>query len=92
MPNLSWNFLTFLTGSGETPSDDRVGRLVVGGAVTDAAGLRRAARRVGLGVEVENDATAAQVGESDGVAVLVGELEVGGRSPARSSSGRLVVR
>ena len=46
--------------------------------VADAAGLGGAARGVGLRVEVEDDGPAGEVGERDGLAVLVGQREVGG--------------
>src|SRR5262249_17934164 len=42
----------------------------------DPARLGRAAGRVVLGIEVENDRLAAQVGELDGAAVVARELEV----------------
>src|SRR5690606_16378685 len=48
-------------------------------AVADAAGLRGAAGGVILWVEVEDDLLSTEIGEADGVAVLVGQLEVGGR-------------
>jgi hypothetical protein len=35
--------------------------------------------RVGLWIEVEDDGAAAEVGEADGVPVLVGKLEIRGR-------------
>ena len=75
----SWNFLTALTGSGETPRTVDAGRGVVGQVVAHAARLRGAPGRVGLGIEVEDDLAAAEVAEAHGVAVLVGKLEVGGR-------------
>jgi hypothetical protein len=64
---------------------DRVGRdtehdgadvVEVGDRVAQPARLRRAARRVGLGVEVEHDGPAGEVGQRDVVAVLVGEHEL----------------
>ena len=63
---------------GRDAEHDRVGRLVVGPVVAHAAGLGGAAGGVGLGIEVENDGLAAQARQRDGVAVLVGEGEVGG--------------
>jgi hypothetical protein len=45
--------------------DDRAGGLVVGAVVTDPAGLRRATGRVGLGIEIQDDRLAAEVGERD---------------------------
>ena len=85
---LSWNFLTALTGSGETP------RTVAPAAsysarVADAAGLRRAARRVGSGVEVEDDPLAAQVAQRDVVAVLILQREVGCFGPCLDHAPRL---
>src|SRR4051794_22889367 len=51
--------------------------------------------RVGLGIEVENDRLALQVGQRDGVAVLVGEREVrglvAGLKHAPEAIGRLVI-
>jgi hypothetical protein len=38
-----------------------------------------ATARVGLWIEVEDDGAAAEVGEADGVPVLVGKLEIRGR-------------
>ena len=64
------------------------GGLVVGAAVADAAGLGRASPRVGPWVEVEDDGLAAQVGEGDRGAVLVGEREVGRGLARRRASGR----
>ena len=46
-------------------------------AVADAAGLGGAAGGVGTRVEIEDDRLAAQVGERDRLAVLVGQGEVG---------------
>jgi len=43
---------------GRDAEDDRVVGGVGVGMVADRAGLRRAARRVGLGIEVEDDGTA----------------------------------
>jgi len=51
---------------------------VVGAMVAHATRLRRASRRVGLGVEVHHHRSAVQLRELDGVAILVGEREVGG--------------
>ena len=42
----------------------------------EGAGLAGAARRAVLGVEVEDDALSAEVGQGDGVAVLVVEGEI----------------
>ena len=50
---------------GRYTKDDRVCRLVVGGVIADAAGLCRTARRVGLGIEVENHVAPAEIGEPD---------------------------
>src|SRR3954452_22508644 len=79
---------------GRDAEDHPVCRLVVGGVVTDAAGLRRAAWRVGLQVEVERHPAPAQRGEADRLAVLVGEREVGGGSTRvdHSSSSRRVLQ
>ena len=44
-----------LDGIGRDAEDDGAGGLVVGAVVADPAGLRRAAGRVGLGIEVEDD-------------------------------------
>jgi hypothetical protein len=63
---------------GRDAEHDRAGLLVGGQVVANAAGLGRAPGRVGLGVEVEDHGAAAQVGERDRLAVLVGEREVGG--------------
>jgi hypothetical protein len=63
-------------GVGRDAEDGRAGGLVVGRVVADPAGLRRAAGRVGLGVEVEDDRAAAQLAQPDPLAVLVGKLEV----------------
>ena len=55
-----------------------VGGFVVGAAVADPASLGRAARRIGTGIEVENDGFAPQVGEADLLAALIWQFEVGG--------------
>ncbi len=44
--------------------------------VSEAAGLDGAAGRVCLGIEEEDDGRAREVGEVDGVAVLIGQGEV----------------
>ena len=66
-----------LDGVAGDAEHDRVGGLVVGRVVTNAAGLGGAARRVGLGIEVDDDGAAAQLRQRDRLAVLVGEGEVG---------------
>ena len=52
--------------------------LVCRQVVPYSARLRRAPRRAGLGVEIEDDGSAAQRRERDARAVLVGKGEVGG--------------
>src|SRR5437763_1814685 len=52
--------------------------LLIRRVVADPTRLRRTARRVGLGVEVEDDGPPAQLRLRDRVAVLVGEGEAGG--------------
>jgi hypothetical protein len=68
--------LDVLHGVGRDAQHLRPGRVVVGGVVADPARLGGAARRVRLGVEVDNDALAAEVGERDPLALLVGEGEL----------------
>ncbi len=36
-------------------------------------------KRVGLGIEIQYDRLASEIGQADGMAVLVGQLEVGSR-------------
>src|SRR5215207_378519 len=45
--------------------------------VTDAARLGGAPRSIGLRIEIEHDGAAAEVGQRDVVALLVGKCEVG---------------
>ena len=52
--------------------------LVVGHVVAHAARLRRAAGRIRLGVEVEDNRLAAQRRQSDRLPVLIWEFEVRG--------------
>ena len=68
--------LDLLDRIGRDADDLHAGGRVLGLAIADRAGLRRAARRVGLGVEVQDDRAAAQGRQADGLAVLVGQLEV----------------
>src|SRR3954453_14954875 len=51
--------------------------------------VTRLPRRVGLGVEVEDDRLPLEVAQMDGVAVLIGEFEVGGGISGRQHAGRL---
>ena len=77
----SANFRDLRDRVGRDPEHDRAGALVV---AHDGRGRRRPAscsRACPPGVEVEDDGLAAQVGEVTGVAVLVGEREVGGAVP-----------
>src|ERR1017187_5246004 len=59
--------------------------------IAHAARLRRAAGRVGLGIEVDDHGRAAEVRQLDGAAVLVRQLEVGSGvtllNHARDASG-----
>src|SRR5258708_39371493 len=63
---------------GRNPEDDRTALLVIGAVVAHAARLGRAARRVGLRVEVEDGRLATEVRQLHCAAVLVRQLEVGG--------------
>jgi hypothetical protein len=58
---------------------------VVGLMIAHTAGLGGTARRVGLGVKVENDVLALEVGEADRLTVLVGKGECGGGFANRES-------
>ena len=68
------------SSSGETPSTTAPALLELAIGVADPARLGRAARRVVLGIEVENDLLAAQVGELDGLAAVA--LSARNRAPA----------
>jgi hypothetical protein len=73
----------------ETDAEDlRVLRFVLGLEVPEPGTLARSAGCVGLRVEPEDDFLAPQVAEADGVAVVVGGLEIGS-SLARLKHARL---
>src|SRR4051794_21309221 len=66
--------LNLVRGDADHPGS---GRLVLAAAIAHAASLRRAARRVGAGIEVENDGLPLQIGEADLLTRLIGQGEVG---------------
>src|SRR3954453_21295892 len=63
-------------GIGRDAEHDRAGGVVVGRVVADPARLGRATRRVGLGIEVDNDLLSAQLRQAHLLAALVRQLEV----------------
>ena len=67
---------------GRDAEQPRAGRLDVAPAVAQRAGLARAARRVVLGIEVEDDRASAQVGEAHGRALSSASEKSGAGSPA----------
>jgi len=71
-----------LLGLGDVRADPDCGdvqTLEIVSSVSDAAGLRSAARGIRLGVEVDEHLAALEVGQADDSAVLVGQLERRGR-------------
>jgi hypothetical protein len=64
---------------GRDAEDDRARALEVRICVPNPAGLRRTARRVVLGIEVEDDRPAAKIGKADALAGVGGRGEVGCR-------------
>ena len=89
---LSWNFLTGLDRVRRDAEHAHAGGRVVRQVVADPARLRRAARRVGLGIEVQDDRLALEVGQLDVVAVLVGEVEVGCRGAVLEHGSQAIPR
>jgi len=59
--------------------DPGVFRFVLVDEVPEPGTLKRSARCVGLRIEPQNDLPAAQVPEPDGLAAMVGGLEIGGK-------------
>ena len=59
--------------------DDRVLRVVLLDEVPEPGTLDRSARGVGLRIEPEDDFLPAQIAQADGLAVVVGGLEIGSR-------------
>jgi hypothetical protein len=60
------------------PEDLDVLAREVFGLIAEPATLDRSTRRVGLRVEPEDHVVAAEIGEPDGGAAVIGDLEVGG--------------
>src|SRR3954449_7180883 len=76
-------------GVGADAEHLRARALELAPGVADAAGLARAAGRVVLGIEVEDDRLAAQLGEPDGLAAVGLELEVRSRLAFFDHAGTL---
>ena len=73
---MRWKFFWALTVVAGDAEDDDSGLLELLEGVAEAAGLDGTAGGVGAGVEEENDGFIGEIGEIDGLAVLVLEGEV----------------
>ena len=75
-PYFSLNLSVRALVVGADTEHDRAARLELAPGVSDPARLSRATGRVVLGIEVEDDRLAAQVGELHGLSGVAVELEV----------------